>query len=275
MAAHEPSGHDFMDLEVPEYAYMFGFLQMDGHLSSQSRDRGRLSVELSARDIEILRAFQRLTPYNSTIRQRTRATNFTASHTSATWSLHSLEARNRLTELGLPHGSKSTVIAPPSVAFSRRDYVRGVVDADGSVGRTSQGLPFVALTTASTAIATFFCDHARELTGAERTIKRNTRDGIYNILYVTETAQALVGDLYYRDCLALERKHASALSVVNWLRPEGSQPRPARIRWTRDEDRALLAAPTLAAAATELGYSQSACQVRRWKLRNGAVPLPD
>jgi hypothetical protein len=32
MAECEPIGQQFMDLSVPEYAYMFDFLQADGHL---------------------------------------------------------------------------------------------------------------------------------------------------------------------------------------------------------------------------------------------------
>ncbi|MFF9857546.1 hypothetical protein [Streptomyces tendae] len=83
MAEHEPSGHQFMDLTVPEYAYMFGFLQADGHLSQQSRQRGRLTVEISARDIDLLRTFQELTPYNSSITERTRSTNFAETAHSA------------------------------------------------------------------------------------------------------------------------------------------------------------------------------------------------
>ncbi|MFD7939799.1 LAGLIDADG family homing endonuclease [Streptomyces sp. NPDC059755] len=163
MADCEPEGHRFMDLRVPEYAYMFGFLQADGHLSQQSRQRGRLTVELN--------------------------------------------------ELGLPYGHKSRTVAPPHGDFSPRDYLRGVIDADGSVGYTSKGFPFISLTTASTAIGTYLCGYAREITDAERNIKRNARDAIYNILYTNENAQKLAADLYYSDCLALERKKSAADSL--------------------------------------------------------------
>ncbi|MGW7068462.1 hypothetical protein ACWGII_10975 [Streptomyces sp. NPDC054855] len=263
-----------MDLEVPEYAYMFGFLQADGHLSRQSRDRGRLTVEINVRDIEILREFQRLTPYNSTISERIRATKFSEEHHSATWTLCSLEARTTVNQLGLPYGRKSKRITPPRVEFSRRDYLRGVVDADGSVGYTSQGLPFLSLTTASTAVGVYLCRYARMLTGAERLIKRNARDGIYNIVYTKEAAMGLAADLYYPGCLALERKRTSATSIAAWVRPAEMKSKPPRIRWTHEEDRLLLSAPNLADAAKMLKYSQSACQVRRWKLTHGVIPLP-
>ncbi|WP_210582485.1 LAGLIDADG family homing endonuclease [Streptomyces sp. GESEQ-4] len=274
MADCEPSAQRFMDLRVPEYAYMFGFLQADGHLQQGVGQKGKLTVELNARDIDILHNFQKLTPYYSSVTERTRSTNFTETHRSATWSLCSLEARTLLNELGLPYGRKSKTISPPHVEFSGRDYLRGVIDADGSVGYTSKGLPFISLTTASTAIGTYLCQYAEEVTGAVRNIKRNARDDIYNILYTKESAQKLAAGLYYPGCLSLERKWAAADSLASWVRPEGMQRRPPRIQWTPEMDRILLAAPTIADAAT-LGYSNSPCQVRRWKLLHGLVPLPD
>ncbi|WP_348541695.1 hypothetical protein [Streptomyces sp. MZ04] len=108
-----------MDLEVPEYAYMYGFMQADGHLQQGAGQKGKLTVEINARDIEILREFRRLTPYNSTISERTRSTNFSESHRSATRSLCSLEARTTINQLGLPYGRKSKKIAPPRVGLPR------------------------------------------------------------------------------------------------------------------------------------------------------------
>ncbi|MFF0561027.1 hypothetical protein [Streptomyces sp. NPDC004266] len=274
ISAFTPNTPSFMDLEDPEYAYMFGFLQADGHLSEQTRHRGRLTVELNVRDIDILREFQRLTPYNSSITERTRSTNFSESHHSATWALSALEARTTINQLGLPYGKKSKKITPPRVPFSRRDYLRGVIDADGSIGFTGQGFPFVSLTTASTAIGAYLCHYAKKVTGAERQIKRNTRDRIYNVLYTKEAAVQLSAHLYYPGCLALERKKTAAASLVEWVRPAGMKIRPPRKPWTAEEDRVLLAAPTLAHAAAELGRSQSSCQVRRWRLVNGIEPNP-
>lgn len=119
---------------------MFGFLQADGHLAQGVGQKGRLTVEINARDIELLRQFQKLTPYYSSVSERTRSTNFAELHRSATWSLCSLEARTLINDLGLPYGRKSKTITPPRGEFSPRDYLRGIIDADGSVGFTSKGL---------------------------------------------------------------------------------------------------------------------------------------
>ncbi|MFF9265662.1 LAGLIDADG family homing endonuclease [Streptomyces longwoodensis] len=274
MADREPVDHRFMDLTVPEYAYMFGFLQADGHLQQSAGRKGKLSVELSSHDVELLRAFQRLTPYYSSVTERTRTTNFAEAHTSATWTLCSLEARTRLNACGLPYGRKSATIAPPRGEFSRRDYLRGLIDADGSVGFTSKGFPFVSLTTASDAVARFLRDYCKDTTGAERILSRNARDNIYNILYTMEVAQRLAADLYYPGCLSLERKRTAAGLLSAWARPAGMRAAHTRRRWTQEEDRILLACDSPAAAAEALGRTIQSCHLRRWRLGTGQVGTP-
>ncbi|MFF4353750.1 LAGLIDADG family homing endonuclease [Streptomyces sp. NPDC001530] len=287
MAEREPNAHPFtlddalgvdttgfMDLKVPEYAYMFGFLQADGHLSQRSRQRGRLTVEISARDIDLLRAFQKLTPYNSSITERTRSTNFAEVAHSAIWSLHSLEARTLLNDLGLPYGRKSKEISPPHGEFSHRDYLRGVIDADGSVGYTGKGFPFISLTTASTAIGTYLCHYAKKVTSAERIIKRNARDSIYNVLYTMEVAQNLAAHLYYPGCLSLERKRTAAESLAPWKRPATMRAAHTQRRWNEREDRLLLKLNSPKLAAEVLGRTAQSCNLRLWRLRTGQVPMP-
>lgn len=274
MADCEPSARRFMDLTVPEYAYMFGFLQADGHLAQGVGQKGRLTVEINAKDIELLRKFQKLTPYYSSITERTRSTNFAETHNSAVWSLCSLEARTKLNELGLPYGRKSKTIAPPSIEFSTGDYLRGLIDADGSVGFTSKGVPFISLTTASTAIASHLRDYARDATGAERIIKRNARDDIYNVFYAMDAAQRLAANLYYPGCLSLERKRTTADSVAAWVRPADMRAAYTRRRWTQQEDRILLELNSPTAAAAELGRTAQSCHLRLWRLHTGQAPMP-
>jgi len=265
------AGTSFMDLEDPRYAYMFGFLQADGHLAAGTGRKGRLTVEINVRDIAILHEFQRLTPYSSSITERVRTTNFSENHHSATWSLCALEARNKINELGLPYGRKSKRIAPPRVEFSRRDYLRGVIDADGSIGRTSQDLPFISLTTASAAVGAYLCRFAKKITGARREIGRNARDKIYNVLYTKEAAVDLAGHLYYPGCLSLARKQAAAETLRSWERPAAMRVRPPSRRWKPWEDRILLSLGDVSASAIELGRSEASCSIRLWRLKTGQV----
>ncbi|MER8046051.1 LAGLIDADG family homing endonuclease [Streptomyces sp. NPDC094032] len=264
----------FMDLEDPEYAYMFGFLQADGHLSHGAGQKGRLAVEINARDAHILGEFQRLTPYYSSITHRVRDTNFAEQHHSATWSLFALEARTIVNELGIPYGKKSRTIKPPRVEFSRADYIRGLIDADGSLGWTAQGLPFLSFTSASTAVAVYLCHYAKKVTGAERIARRNTRDQVYVTTYHKEQAQQLAEHLYYPGCLALDHKKANAAAIQTWVRPAHMRFAPPRRRWTEADDRELLRLGDPAAAATALDRTEQSCAMRLWRLRTGQASKP-
>nr|WP_202540312.1 hypothetical protein [Streptomyces sp. SID4937] len=264
-----------MDLEDPRYAYMFGFLQADGHLAPGTGQKGCLSVEISVRDIAILREFQRLTPYNSSITERVRSTNYAEQHHSAIWTLCDLEARTRVNSLGLPYGRKSKRITPPRVEFSRRDYLRGIIDADGSIGYTGQGLPFVSLTTASAAVGAYLCRYAKAVTGTARRIGRNARDRVYNVVYTKEAAVQLAEHLYYPDCLSLARKRTAAASLASWERPASMRVRPPGRRWKPWEDRVLLDLDNATASAAELGRSEASCSVRLWRLKTGQVQRPE
>ncbi|MCY0936732.1 hypothetical protein [Streptomyces sp. H34-S4] len=254
---------------------MFGFIQADGHLAQGAGQKGRLAVEINARDIHILREFQQLTPYNSSIRERTRETNFAARSHSAIWTVSSLEARTIINGLGVPYGKKSLTIKPPRTGFSRPDYLRGIIDADGSLDWTAQGWPFLSLTSAGTALAAYLCHYGKKITGAERTISRNKRDAVYNVCYYKETAQQLAAHLYYPGCLSLEHKKANADSIATWVRPPGMKIAPPRRRWALHEDLRLLEIGDPTAAAVELGRSESACRQRLWRLRTGCGPWPN
>ncbi|MEU4099688.1 LAGLIDADG family homing endonuclease [Streptomyces tanashiensis] len=274
IGALTPTAPTFMDLENPEYAYMFGFLQADGHLSRGSGQKGRLTAEINARDIHILYEFQRLTPYYSSVTERIRATNFAERHHSATWALSALEARTLINELGIPYGKKSRIIRPPRCQFSRPDYLRGVIDADGSLGWTAEGLPFLSFTSASTALAAYLCHYTKKITGTERIARRNTRDQVYVITYGKEQAQQLAEHLYYPGCLALEQKKANAAAIQAWVRPADMRVAPPRRRWTAADDRELLRLGDPAAAAVALDRTEQSCSMRLWRLRTGRTPMP-
>ena len=256
-----------VDLTRPDHAYFFGFAQTDGSLYAGTGQRGRLTIELSERDESVLHSFTTLFDVYSRVSYRERTTNF-GRHRSATWTACDLAFRTELVELGLPTGRKSATVAPPSGLFSVQDYLRGLVDGDGSVGFTRTGRPFVSFVSASQPLAEFFCAQALRVAGAYRTPKRNARDSVYNLMVAGDPAAPLAEWLYPDGCLALERKRTAAGLVAAWTRPAGMRARPvagAR-RWTAHEDADVFAG-SIREAAIRLGRSESAVNIRRFRLR--------
>lgn len=186
-----------------------------------------------------------------------------------------LAFRRELVDLGLPAGRKSATVAPPTSQYSRRDYLRGLVDGDGSVGFTGTGRPFLSFVTASEALAGFFCAQVLAVAGTVRTVNRNTRDGVSNPMVTNEPAAALAAWLYPDGCLALDRKRESAALVAAWTRPAGMRARPlagAR-RWTAEEDADVMSG-SAREADVRLRRSEKAVIIRRFRLRRAAGPVP-
>jgi hypothetical protein len=257
------------DLRDPASAYVFGFLQADGHHYAGRGRKGSISVEIKAEDADLLRAMQEVLPWPTSLSFRTRNTNFKQSADSATLRLCALAGRMRLLELGLPCGRKSAIIAPPTEPFSHRDYLRGLIDADGSVGFTGKGLPFLSIVTASPAIADFTCAEILRVTGARRSARPNKRDGAMNIMVASDPAAALARWLYQDARIALARKQAAGLAVAAWERPEDMRARSTPKPWTLAEDAVVLRMPVWE-AARELGRTIKSVNIRRWRLRQMA-----
>lgn len=259
-----------LDLTLPEHAYLFGFAQADGSLRAGTRGRGSLAIELSAVDAEHLERLAAVIPVKTTITRRQRTTNFKADHESATLRVFDAGFRAELVALGFPVGRKSRIIAPPTCAFSQRDYFRGIVDADGSLGLAANGCPFISLCTTSGPMAAALTELIDEVTGQRKRVRPNRRDDAYNIMCWREAAQKLASELYYDGALALPRKAARARAVLAWRRPADCRPAPPRRRWTPAEDR-VVATFSVVEAIEILGRTENSVRVRRQRLKQVRV----
>lgn len=255
------------DLTIPAVAYMFGFLMGDGHLSETTRNRGRLSAEVSVRDEMILHRFTELVPCKTYFSYRSRKTNFASRSDTVIWTLHDRHVREAFKAYGFPVGRKSESVRPPPCAYSVRDYLRGWIDADGSVGVTGQGKLFVSLTTHSEPIKDLFIEHVYRVTGRQKVATRNQRDGVFNLVVLEWIAFDLASDLYYVDCLSLPRKYAAARYIASQRRPPVTKDRRT---WLPGEDAIVLNSST-ADAAVLLGRTEKSIRMRRWRLRRSTA----
>lgn len=255
-----------LDLLKPDIAYFFGFVSGDGSLSTASRNRGKLSVELAGKDKSILVEFQKLfESVNSVLTTRTRDTNFKNNYTSVTLSFHDLGFRQALQKAGLLPGKKAATVKTPDVAFSEHDFYRGLIDADGAVGFAAGGWPFVSLNTSSDAMLGSFEEYLERTVGAVKNTNRNNRDNTYNVVVTREHAVSLCKQLYRPGCLALNRKQELANKVMKWSRPLTMKLAPPRKRWNEDEDN-VVRLNTAEDAAVKLGRTAKSVLIRRWRL---------
>src|SRR3990167_8103246 len=253
-----------LDLNIPNHAYLFGFIQADGHLYAQTRQRGRLTVEISERDRPILEAFASMIPVKSFLTCRERITNF-GPITTVIWRINDLAFRRELVALGLPYGKKSQKVGPPLV-YSAHDFFRGWLDADGSVGLTAKGRPFLSLVTSSEAIPTAYIAFVTKITGLKKVTSGNRRDGVFNIAMFCETAIKVISTVYYGGCLALPRKLLKVTDALAWSRPTSSPTYLGRQEWNEIEDQIVLS-NSVNDAMRLLTRTEKSVRIRRWRLQ--------
>src|SRR5689334_15047304 len=72
------------DLADPANAYVFGFLQADGTHAAGPGRKGRVSVEIKADDVQLLRDMQQVLPWRSSFTFRPCTANFSSTGTVRT-----------------------------------------------------------------------------------------------------------------------------------------------------------------------------------------------
>lgn len=206
-------------------SYLYGLLQTDGNLYETSRNRGRISLELKKEDEVLLEEINNQLKINSYITERTKNTNFSKNYTSVCLKIYDLDFRKNIKSFGFPVGKKSEIIEPPKTKFVEPDYIRGLIDGDGSLGLTGNGFPFLSFTIKSEKLKEYYLDYIFRKTGKRKNINRNKRDNIYNICVYKEDAQVIIKEIYYENCLCLNRKMKKMKEVLSWKRPKSMKKR--------------------------------------------------
>lgn len=256
----------WFNLEKAEFAYIFGFLQTDGHLHEATRNRSCIYIEIASKDKEILEKVQNILPIKCNMQNRCRDTNFMKNCETSVLTIHNYNFKEHIKKLGLPAGKKSRKIKEPTVPFSEIDYWRGIIDGDGSLGITKTGLPFISLTTDSEFISKSFIIFIQKICGGEmKQLNRNKRDDIYNISIFREKAQSLIKCLYYENCFALQRKKDESKKAMGWIRPKSMRRCLNNKFWTPEQDEFILNHSTQESMA-KLKRSKNSVTIRRCKI---------
>lgn len=221
-------------------SYVYGLLITDGSLSLEERNRGKVRLEVSEKDRDIVEKLYNFIP-NSSIMSRTRDTNFSKEYNSIIFSNSRKEFRDKLIESGFPTKNKTENANVPVVEYDEFAFWRGVIDGDGSIGFMKAGTPFISLVTKSELLKESFCNFLKEHYNIIKIVNRNKRDNVYNIVINNEEAVELAKDLYLSDeeeSIYLDRKYNKAKELQQWVRT--TKKAPKRTPWTEEQDDFIL-----------------------------------
>lgn len=247
-------------MNIQEKSYIFGLLITDGNLYLQNT-KGKVSLELNEKDKDIVEKLYSIIP-NSNISNRIRSTNFKDNYESITFVNCRKEFRNWLIDFGYPTKDKTNLASIPTKEYSERDFWRGVIDGDGSLGFIADGSPFISLVTKSENLKKHYCTLLKNQLDIDKNINRNKRDGVYNIVIKNEDAILLAKYLYENSTLYLNRKYDKYNEILQWKR---TKKKIIAKSWKQEEIDFILN-HSLEESIKELGRSKSSIQNKKYKV---------
>jgi len=255
----------------PEHkSYIIGFLQGDGSHCEQPRNRGKIQIEISKVDEDILDKIELDLKSIAHIgrRERERDTNFKNNYISSALSICNLDLRQQLKQF-IPVGKKASIVKPPVEIeyFDKYSYIRGLTDADGSLGITSLVKPFWSLCTSSEYVKDFILADIKTVLNFEKRLNRNRRDNVYNIVLFNEDAVEYTRLLYKNNTMCLKRKYQEFLKIQNW---ERSVPKRSgrQKTWLSYEDKIIInKSISLKEKSLLLNRTSSSIKTRLWRLK--------
>lgn len=226
-------------LSIEDKSYLIGLFQGDASLYMNTGNRGKLTYEISFEDKDIILKINNLLKsyVNISIFRRTRNTNFKNNYQSIGLNIYDLEFRNQIKKY-VNYGKKSDNIKHFD-DLDKINYIRGLTDADGSMGVTFGNRCFWCLCTKSEYIKEFIVLDVYRTLNKKMIINRNKRDNIYNITLYDEYAQEYTNRLYSNANLFIDRKYNLYLSVQRWKRIN-KKITYSRKKWNKHEDEIVL-----------------------------------
>lgn len=197
--------HDAFDLLTPDAAYWCGFLFADGAVNMRS-GTPMVSVGITAADrrhLEKLRSF--LGSTHAILLRPGRASRGYISRPSVLFEVRSERLAGRILELGRYGGPLN-----PDLARSR-DFWRGVVDGDGTVG-FCKGYPSCRVV-GSEWLMRDFAEFISDLAGP-RQVKVSPHKSIYGVSTAGAFGERVLRRLYGDAATSLDRKAAVAAQIL-------------------------------------------------------------
>jgi hypothetical protein len=205
--------HDAFDELTPDAAYWIGFLFADGSVFGRGKS-ACVQARLSERDREHLVKLRGFLGSNHKIGVAP-AGNYGGyrSKPSVRLSVTSGRLAHRLLSLGRYEGPIDGTL------MRSRDFWRGVVDGDGSLGLLATGYAYFELVGSCRLLEAFLDFLQRNGLGARMTIRPDKT--IFQIATAGHTAERISSFLYENATVALDRKAASAAKIAvareTWL----------------------------------------------------------
>lgn len=191
--------HFSFDNLSPNSLYWMGYIAGDGVITKPNKG-GSLSVSITSKDVEHVHKFREFM-------QSTHAITYIPEKNSAKIQIGSDRLASALASVGITPRKSKTLCISNKLVLDSPDFLRGVMDSDGSIFVKDNLRCYINITTASEKFAYQLKEAILSTTGAEtRVVYHEPKDVFYVRTDRHRDAVAIIASLYYDGCTSLNRK---------------------------------------------------------------------
>lgn len=220
--------HAFEQIEAEESAYTLGFLHADGNIAQSGNRPEGVRVRLQAGDASILYEIRRVFGSNAPIELKLTKGPSEKLYGQAHLLIYSTTLAERLQGLGLGRAkcSHEEFVPPVQSDTAKKNFWRGMLDGDGSIGRESIERVKYPLSgwrmqfCGDYGVVKAFCQYVEEITNRHINFYRNGNSKVnWSCMLPNLETIVMAEHLYEGSTIALHRKKriADAL-MLSWKR---------------------------------------------------------
>jgi len=208
----QPINEDYFKRWSSDMAYILGFILADGCIvkGTYSGYSDMLKFGVALKDCDILNKIKlKLSSEHKVSRSRN----------AYFLSIASQNIVNDLKKLGIIYRKSLRETIPKIPNIYTRDFIRGIIDGDGSLSIDKSGYPTLSVAGGKNTLKfirnDFFTRFKLYSHLAPRTYSKSARSYLYNISYRCNSAKKIIEYLYTDASLYLNRKYAIAIKCSN------------------------------------------------------------
>jgi len=192
----------FEDIDTPEKAYWLGVMYTDGYISKTNPYTHYFGISVKSSDIEWLENFKKFLNYNGEVKTYKQTVGYSAGSDYSRLLIGSNKIVASLEKWGVVENKTNKIISMPDINF-KEDFIRGVIDGDGSIRKDNHQLRIHG--------QELFLRSIGDYLGVPYTITPDK--SIYCLSYGLPESRKLLNLLYKNSSTYLKRKYELAKEV--------------------------------------------------------------
>ena len=200
----------FEVIDTPNKAYLLGLIFTDGSVTEESDKQNQLRLELKATDVELLELYRAELGISSklTYSKRKNSESFLSS-------VRSDKIVKDLNKYGIVKNKTYITNKLPIVEETlQKDFLRGLIDGDGSIYCTKDGNYRVNFTSYSENICKDFIELCKKITGVNTRTKPSRNGNSFRVAFSKKDLVKKLITLCYKDAeMYLPRKYMIATNI--------------------------------------------------------------